>query len=656
MNSDIDDAQDHDFVIVGSGAGGGPLAANLALEGYSVLLIEAGGDKINDNYSVPAFHAQASEDPNTSWEFFVHHYSKDENRDPKYHGEDAKAKYPGAPGIFYPRASALGGCTTHHAMITVYPAESDWNTIADDVGDASWSAANMRKYFDRIEHAQYRDGDALLNLIDPPPAASRGPLNYLTGDENGQSTRGPRGTGWLTVTQADPLQLLDDVDGLLKIVKAAFETAKTHGLGPMPGLNPNDPRVAQEALEGVNVIPISVDTGKRTGARERVLQAKALLDALREQGRKVGRLDIATYTFATEVVFAENDRVRAVGVRCTSGMALYNARPHGTSAGPKGKEIVYRATKEVILCGGAFNTPQLLMLSGIGPKEELKRHGIELRVHSPGVGKNLQDRYEVGVVAEATKDFRLFGPATFDASADPGEILATWRENRRGFYATNGAVLGIIKRSSTREVTAAPDLYIFGLPLDFRGYRIGYSKEVGKYQNHFTWAVLKGHTDNRSGYVLLKSKNPFETPEINFKYFEESEPNQGVGDLQSVVDGVKFAQEIFGRLRQDEVIKNQISPDPNEDLRAFVRNNAWGHHASCTCRIGREDDENAVLDKDFQVKGAKNLRVVDASVFTRIPGLFILASVYMISEKASDVIIEKFRLEAQKNAPQSPPQ
>jgi choline dehydrogenase len=354
LTTDFDGDQAHDFVIIGSGAGGGPLAANLALEGYRVLLIEAGGDKINDNYSVPAFHARASEDPNTSWEFFAHHYSNTETRDPKYQTKDDK--YPESPGIFYPRANALGGCTTHHAMITVYPAESDWNSIADAVDDASWNAGNMRKYFDRIELARYRDGSVLLNLLRPPSDVLRGALNYLTGDENGDGAKGPRGAGWLTVNQADPLLLLDDVDGVLKIVEAAFETAWEHGLRPMSGLNPNDPSVASGNLEGINVIPISVDTGRRTGARERVLQAQTLLRAQHEQGRKAGRLDLETNTFATEIVFAEDDRTRAVGVRCIRGVSLYNARPHGTSAGPKGEEIVYRASKEVILCGGAFNT------------------------------------------------------------------------------------------------------------------------------------------------------------------------------------------------------------------------------------------------------------------------------------------------------------
>ncbi len=89
---------------------------------------------------------------------------------------------------------------------------------------------------------KYRDGSVLLNLLRPPSDALRGVLNYLTGDESGDGTEGPRGAGWLTVNQADPLLLLDDVGGrVLKIVQAAFETAWDHGLRPMPGLNPNDP-------------------------------------------------------------------------------------------------------------------------------------------------------------------------------------------------------------------------------------------------------------------------------------------------------------------------------------------------------------------------------------------------------------------------------
>jgi choline dehydrogenase len=638
--------QPYDFVTVGSGAGGGPLAANLALEGFSVLLIEAGGDRINDHYSVPAFHGLSTEDPLLSWEFYVKHYADDNRpeRDPKYHKRDPR--YPGAPGIFYPRATALGGCTAHHAMITVYPHESDWDHIAQVTGDESWRPRKMRRYFDRIERAQYRDGSILLRLLEPGQAiAAR--LRRLTASAEGEGARGERGAGWLTVTQPDPRLLLDDIKGVLQFVAAAFHVAKARGLDAMPGWNPNDPAVAERNLEGVNVIPISVNNGNRTGARERVLQARDLLRAQAEQGEEAGRLDLALNTFATEIVFAEDDPTRAVGIRCVPGADLYAARHHGKPAGQPGQPIVYEADKEVILCGGAFNTPQLLMLSGIGPQAELARHGIATRIDLPGVGRNLQDRYEVGVVARASAPFRLLKDAAFKARArpddpDPDPVFKQWREYGAGIYATNGAVLGIVLRSSTRKRRDPPDLYLFGVPGEFRGYKIGYASEGVTAKDRFTWAVLKGHTDNTSGCVKLKSKDPFDTPEIDFRCFEGSD-QPDADDVQSVVDGVKLALDIYARLKRQGVVAEVLDPASGADLHEFVRDRAWGHHASCTCKIGADGDAMAVLDNDFRVRGAKNLRVVDASVFPRIPGLFILASIYMISEKASDVLIAQHK-------------
>lgn len=660
MTHSKENAKEHDFVIVGSGAGGGPLAANLALAGFSVLLIEAGTDEINDNYSIPAYHALSTEDPLYSWEFFVKHYSEDKNpqRDPKYHPRENEESLPGFPGIFYPRASGLGGCTTHHAMITVYPHESDWEYIADLVDDKSWKAKNMRKYFDDIERPQYGEGSALLKLLNAKEILEDF-LKRFTDQKDEKKTG-----GWLSIGQADPKLLLRDKKGVLEVVKATFKAAWQQGLKPMPDLNPNHPRVAAGNLEGVNLIPISVHKdakGKpgercnRIGARERVLQALEELQQKVEKGEETGRLDIIFNTFATNVVLSEDEPRRAVGVRCIQGEALYRARHHERQAGSPGTPIVYTAKKEVILCGGAFNTPQLLMLSGIGPEQELKKHGIDVVVRSEGVGKNLQDRYEVGVVSKATQPFKIIEEATFKSKSkpedqDPDRIYTEWFKKGEGVYATNGSLIGVIKRSSTRKSTDPPDLYIFGVPGLFRGYELGYSQVATDSKDYFTWAVLKGHTDNRSGEVTLQSADPFDPPDIHFKYFEESS-QPDTEDVQSVVDGVEFVRDINQILQDKGVFTEEVAPGPEEkNLHQFVKDNAWGHHASCTCPIGPLWDEDAVpdkafkavLDTDFQVQGVKNLRVVDASVFPRIPGLFILASVYMISEKASKVIIKKY--------------
>jgi choline dehydrogenase len=140
-----------DYIVIGSGAGGGPVAANLARAGHRVALIEAGQAPEPDAYTVPAFHGFASEDPDLSWQFFVRHYASAERsrRDWKFREEH--------DGVFYPRAGTLGGCTAHHAMITVYPHAGDWDHIAEITGDASWRADRMRAYFERLEDCGYVD-------------------------------------------------------------------------------------------------------------------------------------------------------------------------------------------------------------------------------------------------------------------------------------------------------------------------------------------------------------------------------------------------------------------------------------------------------------------------------------------------------------------
>ena len=136
----MSDDADFDYIIVGSGAGGGPLAANLALAGFRVLLMEAGGDEDSLDYSVPGFNGLASEDEAYRWDYYVRHYTDQAQQalDPKF--------VVSQDGVLYPRAGTLGGCTAHNALITVYPSNSDWNEIAEITGDPSWGADAMRQY------------------------------------------------------------------------------------------------------------------------------------------------------------------------------------------------------------------------------------------------------------------------------------------------------------------------------------------------------------------------------------------------------------------------------------------------------------------------------------------------------------------------------
>src|SRR5262249_4234176 len=154
-----------------------------------------------------------------------------------------------------------------------------------------------------------------------------------------------------------------------------------------------------------------------------------------------------------------------------------------------------------------------------------------------------------------------------------------------------------------------------------------------------TWAILKAHTRNTAGYVALRSADPRDVPEINFKYFEEGNDVDGE-DLDSVVEGVRFARRFIAQLGPS--VARELVPGPDVtagELPDFVKREAWGHHASCSCKMGPPGDAMAVVDSEFRVRGTRNLRIVDASVFPRIPGFFIVSAVYMVSEKAADVIL-----------------
>jgi len=185
-------------------------------------------------------------------------------------------------------------------------------------------------------------------------------------------------------------------------------------------------------------------------------------------------------------------------------------------------------------------------------------------------------------------------------------------------------------------------LFIFGVAAQFRGYYPGYAtQDIAGFSNRHTWAILKAYTVNRAGTVALRSADPRDTPVINFHYFEEGTPN-GLDDLAAVADGVELVQRISARVAG--ISNDQVWPGPEvrsrRQIEDFIRNEAWGHHASCTNRMGPASDRMAVVDSNFRVHGTRNLRVVDASIFPRIPGYFILAPIYMVSEKAADVILE----------------
>lgn len=634
-----------EFIVIGSGAGGGPLAANLARQGHKVLLLEAGEDRgASLNYEVPAFHPKSTEDETMRWDYFVKHYGDEgrTKRDTKltYEGPDGRSYVGGAAppgsqvkGVLYPRAGTLGGCTSHNAMITIYPHESDWSRLAALTGDESFAPANMRRYYQLLERCEYLG--------------------------TSEKAEGHGFKGWLTVNRASPSLALEDAKFLQVLKGAAFALgsnlfADVANLVRLLKRDMNENGPQRDKREGLGLMPLAVDSrGKRNGPREYLLRTVA-------EGKP---LTIHTGALASRILFEEapgpDGKLRAIGVEFIEGKRQYRADPKAGSQGQGRKRTVFiapehraRGRGEIIVACGAFNTPQLLKLSGIGSEEELAPHGIKVRVRSKAVGANLQDRYEVCVVSEVDGTFRSIEGCTFGNTQDD-PCLAEWRKGK-GVYTTNGVLASIVMKSSAATGTDDPDLIVFGAPGYFRGYYPGYSADAIKDRKYFSWAILKGHTRNRGGSVSLRSADPRDVPEINFRYFDEGTTAGGADDkdLLAMVDGVKFARKVgkaIGNFMGDDIPLlggkyEERVPGPavasDDQIKRFVKDEAWGHHASCTCPMGREDDDSAVLNSRFEVKGTKGLRVVDASVFPQIPGFFIVVPIYMMSEKATDVILQ----------------
>jgi choline dehydrogenase-like flavoprotein len=372
---------------------------------------------------------------------------------------------------------------------------------------------------------------------------------------------------------------------------------------------PKNPDYNGAIQEGVSYCQRTIEGGLRMSA------AKAFL----HPARKRPNVDVRTHAHVTNIIF---EGKRAVGVRYLRG-------------GKGGTPVEVRANKEVILSGGAYNSPQVLQLSGVGSPDLLRSHGIEVHHALPGVGEGLQDHYaprsvarvkNINTINELRQGWRLWVEAL------------KWATTRRGLLSLSPTMVYCFWHSG--ETTESSDLQITFTPASYKeGVQGALEDEPG-----MTCTSWQQRPESR-GYVHIRSSDPFAQPIIQTNYLTAEL------DRRVVVAGMKLARRLLASEPLKPYYDYEDFPGPmvqsdEELLAAATQRATTTFHPGCTCRMGPADSTWAVVDDELRVHGLQGLRVVDASVMPRMISANLNASTLMIADKASDLIRGKSAPEA----------
>ncbi|NIA68905.1 choline dehydrogenase [Pelagibius litoralis] len=308
----------------------------------------------------------------------------------------------------------------------------------------------------------------------------------------------------------------------------------------------------------------------------------------------------------------------------TTRLLIENNRAVGVELAKGNERIEVRAEREVILSGGAINSPQVLLLSGIGPADELTAQGIPVVQDLPGVGKNLQDHLEVYVQHACTQPITLYSALK---PWNQAKIGFDWLFFKKGLGATSHFEAGGFIRS--RAGVEHPDLQYHFLPI-----AMNYDGSSPAGSHGFQAHVGPMRSQSR-GEVTLKSSDPKAPPRILFNYLSQE------ADRQEFRAGIRLTREVFAQKAFDEFRGPELAPGPaaqsDEELDAFVREHVESaYHPSCSCRMGT--DSMAVVDGAAKVHGLEALRVVDASIMPSIVSGNLNAPTIMLAEKLADTI------------------
>ena len=587
-----------DYIVVGAGASGSVLAARLAEDGKrSVILLEAGPDNTSDPTIASAakfaflYDMPAAVGPHPSPS---HWGFTTQHNDGKKYG--------------YPRGTGLGGSTNHHACVDGRGSPAIYAEWAKRTGDDRWSYERLLPYFMKME-----------NFTDVP---------YVDQRVHGN-------TGWLHIKRGK----------LEKGFHPEFIAVAMQDFG-MPFRHDFYDNPANVAGIGWSDMQVHND-GRRSNAA-----VDLLLPVLEKSKTGSNNLHVLTDKLVSRVLF---DKLRAVGVEVIDAARAYKADAAYQPESKTAERLTIKARKEVILCGGAINTPQVLMLSGIGPREQLARHGIELVKDLAGVGEHMQDHLEVGHVFEMTNlpDKLFRWQNTFMAEAGP-----QYASLADPASLTENYIPLVIDWFSDHDVPNAmhPDLHIHLINVFFRDFNLNPDSFAhddplqGSYLDQFlsqvnaaapkafhTFLIECVNPGLTQGRIALQSADPTDPPIVDARLHEAD------ADLSRVAKGIELVRKIMSHPTMQQYGPEEVLPGPSvktfDQLKDYLRTySSFGHHISGTAKMGRATDPLAVVNSQLQVIGIEGLRVCDASVFPEIPSYNTSRPAYLVAEVLADLL------------------
>jgi len=329
------------------------------------------------------------------------------------------------------------------------------------------------------------------------------------------------------------------------------------------------------------------------------------------------------------------DIVRGLATR----VVIENGRATGIELTRSGRKQVIRARREVVLAASSINSPKLLMLSGIGPAAHLAEHGIDVVANRAGVGANLQDHLELYIQQAAIQPVTLYKHWNLISKA----VIGTrWLFTKTGLGASNQFESAAFIRSGPG--VEYPDIQYHFLPIAVR-----YDGKVAAEGHGFQAHVGPMRSPSR-GTVTLRSDRAEDAPEIRFNYMSHEQ------DWRDFRTCIRLTREIFDqeafRPYAGEEIQPGASVQSDEELNAFIAEHAESAYHPCgTCRMGRTDDDRAVVDPEGRVIGVERLRVADSSIFPQITNGNLNAPSIMVGEKISDHLLGKTPLPGANDRP-----